>query len=317
MHPDFRTRIAGVIQAIRAAVRLILRDFVRVVDFAVVDPAGVDVEGKTQHRAAHHRAFQVPARSAPAPRRIPFHLPSLARGGFAPDCEVGGVALALDRLDPALAIVGHSARQPPVIGHGRDIEIEPALQFVAVLVRNALGEFDHLRDVIGGDRPLRRLPDIQRLHIGPIGLLVMLGDVPDRLRLARRHFLHLVLARVGIIGEMADIGDVDDVGELQPLPRKRAPQHIGKDIGAHIADVGVVIDRRPAGVDARLAGVDGREHLGLPGERVEQLERRIGHARAFALIRYPGASRDRLRQPRPLRPATPACAGMTGFIRTR
>jgi len=223
----------------------------------------------------------MPPGRATAPGRVPLHLARLAGRGLAPDREVGGVALAFHCLDAPLAFLGVGAREAAIIGHGRDVEIEPAFQLVAVLVRDALGEFDHLRDVIGRDCPLRRLADVQCAHIGPIGLLVMLGDVPDRLRALGRHLLHLVLARVGIVGQVAHIGDVDDVGELQPLPRERAPQHIGKHVSTHVADMRVVVDRRPAGVDARLAGVDGLEHLDLAGERIEQLERRIGHGRGL------------------------------------
>src|SRR3546814_9795605 len=71
-------------------------------------------------------------------------------------------------------------------------------------------------------------------------------------RSLRSHLLQLVLAAIRIIGEVADIGDVDDMGELVALPAERAAQHIGKHIGAHVADMRVVIDRRPAGIDPRL-----------------------------------------------------------------
>jgi len=265
--------------------RLILRDFVGVVDFAVVDPAGVNVEGEAQHLAAHHRTFKMPTGRTLAPRAVPFHLARLYGRSLAPDREVGGVALALDALDPALSVLGHGAGQAPVIGHGGHIEIEPAVELVAMLVRDASRKFDHLRDVIGRHRPLRWLADIQRLHVRPIGLLVMFGDVPDRLRLLRRHLFHLVLARVGIVGQVAHVRDVDDVGECIPLPAQRPPQHIGEHIGAHIADMRVVIDRRPAGIDARLTGVDGGEGFELAGERVEQAQfvvwGSVGHGRVL------------------------------------
>ena len=148
-----------------------------------------------------------------------------------------------------------------------------------MLVGNALREIDHLVDVIGRHRPLRRFADVERLHIGPIGLGVVLRDVPDRQRLLRRHLFHLVLARIAIVGQVSDIGDVDDVGEIVALPAQRPPQYVGEDIGAHIADMRIVVDRRPAGIDARLAGMDRNEFLQLAGQRVEQLERRVGHAK--------------------------------------
>ena len=96
VHPQLRAGVGSVIQPVRAAMRLVLGDLVRVMDLAVVDAAGVDVEREAQHLSAHHRAFEVPAGRAPAPWRIPFHLALLARRGLAPDRNVGGIALALD-----------------------------------------------------------------------------------------------------------------------------------------------------------------------------------------------------------------------------
>ena len=97
----------------------------------------------------------------------------------------------------------------------------------------------------------------------------MLCDVPDGLRLFSRHLFHLVLTRIGIVSQMADIGDIDDVGELVTLPTQRTAQHVGKDIGAHIADMRIVVDRGAAGVHARLTRMDGLEGLQLAGQAVE------------------------------------------------
>ncbi len=51
-----------------AEVGLALRDLVGVVHGYVVDAAGVDIEVRTQVLDRHHRALQVPARRAAAPR---------------------------------------------------------------------------------------------------------------------------------------------------------------------------------------------------------------------------------------------------------
>jgi hypothetical protein len=75
---------------------------------------------------------------------------------------------------------------------------------------------------------LRGLADVQRAHIGPIGLGIVLAmsqmDWPG----LRRHLFHLVLARIGIVGQVADIGDVDDVGELVALERSVRPSTSAK-----------------------------------------------------------------------------------------
>ena len=61
----------------------------------------------------------MPARSTPAPRGIPFHLPRLARRGLAPDRKVGGIALAVSlgaRAYVANLIGAHHLRQAFTLG---------------------------------------------------------------------------------------------------------------------------------------------------------------------------------------------------------
>ena len=133
---------------------------------------------------------------------------------------------------------------------------------------------DHRLDIFGGAR-VGLLLDIEpgqiRLEIG----LIELGDIPGGLARLRRHLLHLVLARIGVGGQVADIGDVDHVSQPVALELQRPPQRIGKDIGPHVADVLVVVDRRPARIDPRLMRVDGLEGLQLAGQAVEQAK--VGH----------------------------------------
>src|SRR3546814_17203844 len=93
-------------------------------NLAVVDAAGVYVEGEAEQRLRHHRAFEVPAGRAAAPGRIPFHLSRLAWRGLAPDREVSGVALALDGIDAAFAFIAAVASEAAIIGHRRRVEIE-------------------------------------------------------------------------------------------------------------------------------------------------------------------------------------------------
>src|SRR3546814_5110184 len=76
-----------------------------------------------------------------------------------------------------------------------------------------LRELDHLRHIVGGDRPMRRLADIERLHVGPIGLGIVARDVPYRLGPLRRRLFQLVLARVGVVRSE------EHTSELQSLMR--------------------------------------------------------------------------------------------------
>ena len=244
----------------------------------MVNPAGVDIERKAQQLPAHHAAFQMPARRAPAPRGIPFHLPRFARRGFAPDRKVGRMALALDFVDAApdsrsLAFVGPGAGQPAIIGDRSDIEIQPARQFIAMRGRDGFGKVDHLRHKIGGDRPVCGRADIQRGDIGPIGLRIMARHIPDRLRARGGSLFHLVFAIVGVVGQMPDIGDIDHMRQCIAFVGQRAAQHIGKHIRAHVTDMWIVINRGPAGIDPRLPRMDGHERFKLTSQAVEQHER--------------------------------------------
>ena len=232
----------------------------------MVNAACMDIEREAEQLFAHDGAFKMPAGCALAPWTVPFHLPRLARRGLAPDREVGGIAFAFHRIDPAFTLLGNGTRKTPVIRHGGDIEIEAAFEFVAVLLGNALGERQHLLDIVRGDGPVRGLADVQRLHVVPIGLGIVPRDIPDGLRTLCCGFLQLVLTRIGIVRQVAHIGDVDDMGELVALPGQRAAQHVRKHVGAHVADMRIVIDRGSAGIDARLAGVDGHERLDLPSQ---------------------------------------------------
>ena len=217
----------------------------------------------------------MPSRRAAAPWAVPFHLTVFARGGLAPDRKIGGMALALDGLDPSFSLVSLRTGKCAIARDGGGIEIEPAIEFVTMLVGDAFRKFDHLRHIIGGDRPFGRLADVQCFYIGPIGFGIVAGDVPDRLRLFCRHLFHLVLTGISIIGQVTDIGDVDDMGKLVTLIAQHAAQRVGKDIGAHIADMRIIVDRRPAAIDACLAGVDGLEDFEASGQAVKEFQ--VGH----------------------------------------
>ncbi len=93
--------------------------------------------------------------------------------------------------------------------------------------------------------------------------------------------LDLVVPRLVVVGEVADVGDVDDVGDAQPLGEQRALEQVGEEVRAHVADVLVRVDGRPAGVDARVARLEGLEDLLAPGPCVVEAERgSLAHLRS-------------------------------------
>ena len=242
-------------------VRLALRDLVHVVQLAVVHPAGVDVEVLAEQRHAHHRALQVPARGAPAPRRVPAQHPALAGLLRAPQREVGLAAAALHVLEAGRLQLPFGAHlgQLAVAGVPGGVEVQAGRQLVGEAVGvQLLRELDHLLDVGAGPRVLVGGQDVQRGGVDEEDVGVVSGDVHDRPLLPGRRDLELVLAGVGVGDRVPDVGDVEHVPDRDFLPAQRAAQRVREHVGAHVAQVRVRVHGRPAAVQAR--------HLGGRGE---------------------------------------------------
>ena len=177
------------------------------------------------------------------------------------------------RLSP---LVGDCASERSIIGHARRVEIQPAFKQIAVFL-DYLCELDHLQNMIGRDGPFGWWLDVEPRHVGLERVGIMRRDLPDRFGLRRRRLLHLVVAGIGVRRQMADIGDVDDVLGRISLPTQHAAQRIGEQEGAHVADMLVIVDRRPAGVEPHLARIDRGEAFDRTGQAVVEGEGRAGH----------------------------------------
>ena len=102
-------------------------------------------------------------------------------------------------------------------------------------------------------------------------LLGRLGDLADRLvqrqvgKIPRRPRVDLVVD----VGDVADVGDV-----LRPVEvAQQAEQHVEHDHRAGVADVGEVVDGRPAHVHADIVRIDRRELFLLPRQGVIKFQR--------------------------------------------
>src|SRR3546814_1841354 len=77
-------------------------------------------------------------------------------------------------------IVGHRARQPAIVGDGRDVEIEATVEFIAMRVRDTLCKFDHSRHIVGCDRPFRGIADAEPLEVALEFGRIKGRDIPSR-----------------------------------------------------------------------------------------------------------------------------------------
>jgi len=206
----------------------------------------------------------VPARKSTTPGRLPLLLALHALGGELPDREVRGIALLRDLLDtPAFALAGQGqAREVCVGGKAARVVVDPVAGAIGeALLLEAQRQGDLLLDVLCGLAqnlgieaaqspavldPLFRVlgRNIGRLATGPGGGL-----------------LHLVFARIGIVGEVTDVGDVDDVGHAIVGLEQGALENVGEEIRAQVPQVLGRIHRGAAAVDPHVARLDGLEAL--------------------------------------------------------
>ncbi len=155
-----------------------------------------------------------------------------------------------------------------------------AFSFIgAVPVNQIPHHFDHFGDVPGGARFHRRLKAAQRLDVGVVarfGFRRHLGDgVVERHvgEVAARPVDDLVVD----IGDVADVGDVVGAVEVAEQPIK----HVEDDDRAGIADMGVVVDGRPAHIHAHIGRIDRLKILLVARQRVVELQPRETGLRVF------------------------------------
>ena len=113
---------------------------------------------------------------------------------------------------------------------------------------------------------IRRRQDAERRDILVELLFGRFRDFADRL--VQRQIR--VIARRPRVDLVVDVGDVADVRDvLRPIDVAQQPeQHVEHDHGPRVADMGVVVDRRPADVHANVFRIDGLEFGLLPCQRV-------------------------------------------------
>jgi hypothetical protein len=248
-----------------------LGQLVLVVREGQVDAAAVDVDGLAQRLVDHRRALDVPARAARAPGAVPLGLVLLGR---LPQHEVGGVALVGRDLDPGAGdhVVQVAARQLAVVREGLGVEQHVALGGVGAAVVDQLA--DHLDDrthVLGGLGLQAGRQGQQGVGVLVIGGQVAVGDHLDRHALGRGLGVDLVVH----VGDVAGI----DHRVLAIDVAQQAEQHVEHHHRPEIADVGVVVDRRPADIHRHPARIGGNEVALFARHGVVKLD---GHGKGAA-----------------------------------
>ena len=251
-----------------------LGDLVLVMREDQILPAAMDVEGLAEMPLRHRRAFEMPAGPAPPPRALPAGLVGIRR---LPEDEIGRVALVGRDFDPRAGdqLVPAVARQPAVIRHRRDREQHMPVGGIGVLPGDQLFDHrDHPGDMLGRPRLDTGFERAERRHVGLKHRRVAPGDRIDRLARAARRLDDLVV----------DIGDVARIGDaaLAIDMTQQAVQHVEHDDRARIADMGMVVDRRPADIEPDIARIYGLEHFLAAAQRVVEGDR---HRRAPAQSR--------------------------------
>ena len=137
---------------------------------------------------------------------------------------------------------------------------------------------DLLWNMIRGAAPDVRLLDVQMLQVLLEGLRVQLGNLPRSHAGTSSPGQHLVLTRIRIGDKVSDIRNIDDVLDAIAIELQHAAQHIFEHIGTQVADVCVVIHRRPAGIQTDHAGQQWLEFPQLAGPGIEEVKR---HGKLF------------------------------------
>ena len=136
------------------------------------------------------------------------------------------------------------------------------------LFQKGLYHMDILINTVGSRLHHIRALDIQLVAVREERIGIVFRDFHDGLVLPTGALEHLVLAGIGIRGQMAHVGDIHDALDVIPGIAQSLLQHILHDVGAQIADVGKVVHRGTAGVHFYLLGMVGDKQFFFMGQGI-------------------------------------------------
>ena len=147
-----------------------------------------------------------------------------------------------------------------------------------------------------GDQRLRELDDARHV-LGRLGHVVDLIDAqrPQVVEIVDRHLGgdvgHRDPAFVLLLDQLVvDVGDVHDPGDLVAAVGEVPLDRVEDDRADHVADVGFLVDRRSAEIDANLAGLDRHERLLAFRQRAIDLNALTWGPRTYVVLRQESRS---------------------------
>ena len=191
---------------------------------------------------------------SPRLRRLPQH-------------EIHRVALVGRDIDAGARdhLVERAIGQLAVVLHRRHAEQHVLLGDIGVAGRDQpLDQRLHLLDVLGRARLDGRRQAAERRDVLLEVLVGLFGQVADRDAALGRARVDLVVD----VGDVADVGDVLGAIEMAQQPK----QHVEHDHRPRVADMGEVVDRRPAHIHAHALGIDRGEDPLLARQRIVEFQ---------------------------------------------
>ena len=237
---------------------LALGNFVVVMREHVVNAAGVHIEALTEVLHAHCRTLDMPAGPAAAPRGIPDHLAIFLCPCF-PQGKVRGaflLVLVLGNTRPRLESRGVDPCQATVVLELGNAEVDRAIirAVCQPLVEQLADQLDHLRHMVRCRRIVLCRFNIEGLDVLEehilVGLRVVAQGHPGFTRPANRLVVH--------------VRQVHHLRHLETAVLEIASEEILEHVGSEIADVGGIVNRRPAGIEADMVILEWHDLLKLP-----------------------------------------------------
>ena len=236
-----------------------LGNFIGVMGEGIVNTAAVNIQIVAQMLHGNAGALDVPAGIANTPGRIPLEGLILELGLGKPQDKVILVLFvlvlfhALTNAYRQIFLV--MVVEDVVFIQRRGVKVHVAAGKIGfALVQKSLHHMNILVNTVGGRLHNIGPLDVQLVAVREKRVGVVFCDLHDGLVFPTGTLEHLVLAGVGIGGKVTHIGDVHDTLDVVAGIAQGLLQHILHDVGAQVADVGIVVHRWAAGVHFHLIG---------------------------------------------------------------